>query len=144
MELARGTRKKQRPTTSNRGSGATAAGRPKPVFSKAKVVRRPSINAKLVLDLEYKAYQLRRDLIELTGKIGGAHIGGSFSQQDLLVALYYWYLNIDPTNPKMPGRDIFILSKGHASVGLCTTLADRGFFQKEELLHFNQTGSYFG
>ncbi len=94
--------------------------------------------------LGYKAYLLRRKLIELTGKIGGAHIGGSFSMMEMLVALYYNFLNIDPKNPKMPTRDIFILSKGHVGVGYCIALADRGFFPEEDLNQFNQTGSVFG
>jgi len=96
------------------------------------------------IELEYKAYELRRKLIELTGKIGGAHLGGSFSMMEMLVALHYRYLNIDPKNPKKPDRDIFILSKGHAGVGYCVMLGDRGFFPEEELENFNQTGSPFG
>jgi transketolase len=102
------------------------------------------ITPELISRLEYKAYELRRKLILLTGKIGGAHIGGSFSMMEMVVALYYQYLNIDPNNPKKPDRDIFILSKGHAGVGYCTLLADRGFFPEEELDNFNQTGSHFG
>lgn len=102
------------------------------------------MNRKQIIKLEYKAYELRRKLIELTGKIGGAHIGGSFSMMEMMVALYYDFLNIDPKKPKKPNRDIFILSKGHAGVGYCVLLGDRGFFPEEDLDHFNQTGSHFG
>lgn len=102
------------------------------------------ITPKVVTRLEYKSYELRRKLLLLTGKIGGAHIGGSFSMMEMIVALYYHFLNIDPKNPKKPDRDIFILSKGHAGVGYCVALADRGFFPVEDMDHFNQTGSYFG
>jgi transketolase len=98
----------------------------------------------LIDRLEYKSYELRRKLLELTGKIGGAHIGGSFSMMEMMVALHYHYMNIDPAKPKKEDRDIFILSKGHAGVGYCVLLGDRGFFPEEELEHFNQTGSYFG
>lgn len=101
-------------------------------------------NPKQVTRLEYKAYELRRKLLLLTGKIGGAHLGGSFSMMEMIVALYYHHLKIDPKNPKKTDRDIFILSKGHAGVGYCTVLADRGFFPEEEMDHFNQTGSPFG
>lgn len=98
----------------------------------------------LVHRLEYKSYELRRKLILLTGKIGGAHIGGSFSMMETLVALYYHQMKIDPKNPKKEDRDIFILSKGHAGVGYCVLLGDRGFFPEENLENFNQTGSPFG
>jgi transketolase len=98
----------------------------------------------VLIQLEYKAYELRKKLLQLTGKIGGAHLGGSFSMMEMVVALYYHFLKIDPKNPKKADRDIFILSKGHAGVGYCMALADRGFFPEEELDHFNQTGSYFG
>ncbi len=97
-----------------------------------------------LVELEYKAYELRRKLLLLTGKIGGAHIGGSFSMMEMMVALYHEFMNIDPAKPKMEDRDIFILSKGHAGVGLCVVLGDRGFFPEEELDNFNQTGSVFG
>ena len=107
--------------------------------------KKPSAgSADHILQLEYKAYQLRRKLLLLTGKIGGAHIGGSFSMMEMMVALYYHHLNIDPEQPKKEDRDIFILSKGHAGVGLCTVLADRGFYPEKDLDNFNQTGSRFG
>lgn len=102
------------------------------------------ITSKLVLQLEYKSYLLRRKLILLTGKIGGAHIGGSFSMMEMVVCLYNYFLNVDPKNPKKSDRDLFVLSKGHAGVGYCLILADRGFYPEEELDHFNQTGSKFG
>ena len=63
---------------------------------------------------------------------------------EMMVALYYHFMNIDPEHPKKEDRDIFILSKGHAGVGLCTVLGDRGFFPEEDLDNFNQTGSPFG
>lgn len=107
-------------------------------------MKKKAVSPKLITQLEYKSYELRRKLILLTGKIGGAHIGGSFSMQEMLVALYYHFLNIDPKKPKKPDRDIFILSKGHAGVGYCLMLADRGFFPEEDLDNFNQTGSPFG
>ncbi len=107
-------------------------------------MNKKSVTPDLITRLEYKSYELRRKLIQLTGKIGGAHIGGSFSMMEMVVALYYHYLNIDPKNPKKPDRDVFILSKGHAGVGYCLVLGDRGFFPIEEMETFNQTGSPFG
>lgn len=91
-----------------------------------------------------RAYELRRKLLILTGKIGGAHLGGSLSMMDLLVALYHGFLNVDPERPRDAGRDIFILSKGHGGIGYCQVLADVGFFPERELDQFNQTGSRFG
>jgi transketolase len=103
-----------------------------------------SLSKNTITKLEHKAYELRRKLIQLTGKIGGAHIGGSFSMMEMVVALYYYFLNVDAKSPKKPDRDIFILSKGHAGVGYCMVLGDLGFFPEEDLDHFNQTGSPFG
>ncbi len=107
-------------------------------------MKKEATHPALITRLQYKAYELRRKLIMLAGKIGGAHIGGSFSMMDMLVALYHHQMNIDPKLPKKPDRDIFILSKGHAGVGYCVLLGDMGFFPEEELDHFNQTGSPFG
>ena len=100
--------------------------------------------SELITRLEYKAYELRKKLILLTGKIGGSHLGGSFSMMEMMVALYYSFLRVDPKNPKKADRDIFILSKGHAGVGYCVLLGDRGYFPEEDLANFNQTGSAFG
>ncbi|MBI4056089.1 MAG: transketolase [Elusimicrobia bacterium] len=104
----------------------------------------PSLSHKDVSFLEGRAYDLRRKLLLLTGKIGGAHIGGSFSMMDILVVLYHRFLRVDPQNPRDPERDIFVLSKGHGAVGYCLVLADMGFFPEKDLDQFNQTGSRFG
>jgi transketolase len=64
---------------------------------------------------------------------GAGNLGGSLSAVELLVALYFHALRIDPTNPLEADRDRFILSKGHAAIGLYTVLALRGYFPKEEL-----------
>ncbi|MBI2712327.1 MAG: transketolase [Bdellovibrio sp.] len=106
--------------------------------------KKKPIKAELITRLEYKSYFLRRKLLQLTGKIGGAHIGGSFSMMEMVVCLYHSFLKVDPINPKKADRDIFILSKGHAGVGYCLILADLGFFPEQDLDTFNQTGSKFG
>lgn len=69
------------------------------------------------------------------------HPGGSFSVTDILVALYFNIMNVDPENPKMENRDKLILSKGHACPALYATLAERGYFDPEELLTFRQINS---
>ena len=74
---------------------------------------------------------------------GSGHVGGSLSTVDILTALYFHFMKVDPQNPRWPDRDRFVLSKGHASAALCPTLADRGFFPKELLDTFNQMDSPF-
>lgn len=61
------------------------------------------------------------------------HPGGSLSIVEILTALYFDTMNIDSNNPKMQGRDRFILSKGHSAPGLYAVLAAKGYFPKEEL-----------
>ena len=65
-----------------------------------------------------------------------SHIGSCLSIVHILYVLYFLYLNIDPQHPKDPGRDIFILSKAHASAALYAALAERGFFEKTLLEKF--------
>lgn len=95
-------------------------------------------------ELTEKAYQIRKDIIQVVVWSGGGHVGGALSQVEILVALYYKYLNIDPKKPDWPDRDRVILSKGHGGVGYAPLLADRGYFKKELLEDFNHTGSAFG
>ncbi|WP_244972878.1 transketolase [Fusobacterium necrophorum] len=70
------------------------------------------------------------------------HPGGSLSIVDILTALYYGEMKIDPTKPKMEGRDRFVLSKGHAAPALYAVLAERGYFPKEELMTLRKFGSH--
>lgn len=91
-----------------------------------------------------KARELREEIVKVTYTCGGTHIGGAFSQHDMLVAIYYKYLRFDAKNPALEDRDRFILSKGHGGVGHAVALADVGFFDPELLLSFNKTGSPFG
>jgi len=97
-----------------------------------------------VKELEKAACQLRKDIIDITGWSGGAHIGGALSVIDILVILYYKYLNIDPGNPEMEDRDRVVLSKGHAGVGFAALLARKGYFDFELLKGFNKFKSPFG
>ena len=88
--------------------------------------------------LESYAREVRKDIIIMTSKAGAGHPGGSLSCTDALVALYFDVMNIDPKNDKMPERDRFVLSKGHAAPALYGTLCERGFFGKEEFDSFRQ------
>lgn len=91
-----------------------------------------------------KAREIREKIVHVTEKCGGSHIGGAMSQTDVLVALYYKYMSIDPKNPKKATRDRFILSKGHGGVGHAVILGDLGYFEESLLDDFNKTGSPFG
>ncbi len=90
------------------------------------------------------AKKLRHEIVEITMKAGGAHIGGGLSALDIIVALYFKYLNVDPSDPDNPDRDRFVLSKGHAAIAYTPVLAERGFFDKKLLDDFNKFKSPFG
>jgi transketolase len=94
--------------------------------------------------LTEKAHQLRKDVIQTLVWSGGGHAGGALSQVEILVALYYKYLNINPKKPDWADRDRVVLSKGHGGVGYAPVLADKGYFKKDLLKDFNHTGSPFG
>lgn len=89
-----------------------------------------------ITELENVANKIRIGIIEevYAGKSG--HPGGSLSCADILAVLYFNQMNINPKEPKSPARDRFVLSKGHASPALYSTLAERGYFDKKELLTF--------
>ena len=91
--------------------------------------------------LAEKARKIRIDLLQEVyyGKSG--HIGSSLSCADILAVLYFNEMNIDPQNPKAESRDRFVLSKGHASEALYATLAERGYFPKEDLITFRHIDS---
>ena len=91
-----------------------------------------------------KAQQLRLDIIDTMVWAGGAHVGGSMSLADILVLLYWKYLNIDPERPDWPERDRLIVSKGHVVAGIAPALSLRGYFPKKLLETFNHFGSDFG
>jgi len=97
-----------------------------------------------VLDYEglrEKAKDIRIDIIRAVYSAGSGHPGGSLSAADILAVLYFDEMKIDPKNPKMPGRDKFVLSKGHASPGIYAALAERGFFNRDDLVTFRKMGS---
>jgi transketolase len=97
-----------------------------------------------ISQLQLHAKQLRKDILDITFWAGGSHIGGALSMVEIMILLYYKYLNIDPKYPEMPDRDRFILSKGHAGVGFAPLLARKGYFDFEQLKDFNKFNSPFG
>jgi len=91
--------------------------------------------------LEQKARMIRQNIIEMLHASGSGHPGGSLSATDILTVLYFNEMNVDSNNPKMENRDRFVLSKGHAAPVLYATLAEKGYFPKEELLKLRKIDS---
>lgn len=85
--------------------------------------------------------RIRSHIADMCAGPEGGHLGGALSCADVLAALYFSVLNVDPQRPDHPDRDRFLLSKGHAAIGLYATLAERGFFPVEELAEYGRPGS---
>ena len=83
--------------------------------------------------LEYHAAKSRRKVVRMLAAGKGGHLGGAMSCLDLLVALYFHTMNIDPRNPGLPERDRFILSAGHKCMAQYAVLCERGFFEESVL-----------
>lgn len=92
----------------------------------------------LIKELGRKANELRLSSLEMIHRRGAGHPGGSLSSADIIAALFFHHLKIDPKNPRREERDRFILSKGHASALLYSALARRGFFPVENLKEWGQ------
>jgi len=99
-------------------------------------MQRPDIK-----QLKRKAVGVRKDIIKMLHAAGSGHPGGSLSLVEILVSLYNYNLKHDPKNPGMRERDKVLLSKGHGCPALYAILADRGYFEKEELLTLRKLGS---
>ncbi len=84
-------------------------------------------------ELERMAARIRCDIIEMIHLAGSGHPGGSLSAADLVTALYFRQMRLDPQNPRWPARDRFILSKGHACPVWYAALMERGFFDRAHL-----------
>jgi transketolase len=87
------------------------------------------------------ARQIRLDIVEMLYRAASGHVGGSLSATDLLVALFFSHMHLEPGNACYPDRDFFVLSKGHAAPVLYAVLARLGFFPREELFTLRQFGS---
>ncbi|NOX67401.1 MAG: transketolase [Chlorobi bacterium] len=95
----------------------------------------------LIKELEEKAHDMRKKIITSCYYAGSGHPGSSLSTCEILSVLYHHVLNIDPKNPSDPDRDRFVLSKGHAAPALYSVLAQKGYFDEEELLTLRKTSS---
>jgi transketolase len=96
----------------------------------------------LIRTLEEHADQLRRDILAMLTDAGSGHPGGSLSSAEIVAALFFYKLRFDPRNPRWPGRDRFVLSKGHAAPVLYAALARTGYFPVEDLSQLRKLGSH--
>jgi transketolase len=99
------------------------------------------VSQKGLSTLQETARRVRRHIVQMIGKAGSGHPGGSLSAVEVLVALYFQVMIHRPQEPCWPDRDRFILSKGHAAPALYTVLAEAGYFPTEELYTLRQLGS---
>jgi len=95
----------------------------------------------LIRDLSGKAQQFRIETLRMVYAGQTGHIGGAFSAAEILAALFFHHLRIDPDRPHWPERDRLLFSKGHACAALYSAMAYRGFFPVEELMTFRKLDS---
>lgn len=93
-----------------------------------------------VIELKRMANTIRQDIVNMLAESKSGHPGGSLSAADILACLFFREMRIQPERPDWPERDRFVLCKGHAAPVLYATLAERGYFPKEELLGLRKIG----
>ena len=98
-------------------------------------------SAELVKDLTQRAQELRIEALKMVYNAQSGHLGGSFSAAEIIAAMYFHHLRIDPQHPDWPDRDRLVISKGHCAPVSYAAMAAVGFFPKEWLKTFRQTGS---
>ncbi len=94
-----------------------------------------------ITQIEQKANNIRCDIVKMLERAGSGHSAGPLGLADLLATLYFGIMNIDPKQPEMPDRDLFFLSNGHCVPVQYATMAEAGFFPKDELMTLRQWGS---
>lgn len=92
--------------------------------------------------LKQKAFELRKEILETLNLAGSGHPGGSLSAVEIMISLYFYKMQHRPTDPKWQDRDRLIVSKGHVTPVVYVTLANAGYFPKEELKRFRKMGSF--
>jgi transketolase len=94
-------------------------------------------------ELRAHAVSIRKRIVDMCASPEGGHLGGSMSLVEILTALYFAVLRVDPRDPRQPDRDILVLSKGHGAIGLYAALAERGYFPAADLAAYGRPGSRF-
>ncbi len=87
-----------------------------------------TLTAEQVREVKARAKEIRVDIIKSITEAKSGHPGGSLSLADVMALLYFVEMKVDPSNPKDPMRDRFVLSKGHGAPVLYATLAAKGYF----------------
>lgn len=103
--------------------------------------RMPKLSQQGIERLQALARKVRCHIVHIISTAGVGHPGGSLSQTDILVALYFHVMRLDPQRPDWEDRDRFVLSKGHGAAGLYATLAERGYFSPDLLKTFGRIDS---
>jgi transketolase len=98
---------------------------------------------KNVAELQAIAKRVRREIVQMIGAAGSGHPGGSLSAVEILTTLYFDVMRHDPSNPKWPDRDRFILSKGHACPVLYCLMAETGYTPIDQLNTLRKLGSIY-
>lgn len=98
-------------------------------------------NKLTISQIQQKANDIREDIIKMLEAAGSGHSAGPLGLADIFAALYFSILNIDPKNPEWPERDIFFLSNGHCVPVQYASMAEAGFFDKQELSTLRKYGS---
>jgi len=99
------------------------------------------MDGKKLKKLENIAATIRHDIIDSLCEAGSGHIGGSLDLADIFTVLYFHTMKHNPNNPQMTDRDKLILSIGHTAPVLYATLANAGYFPKEELMTLRKIGT---
>lgn len=95
----------------------------------------------MIRDLSARAQAFRMQVLKMVYEAQTGHLGGAFSAAEILTALYFHHMRLDPAQPLWPERDRLLFSKGHACAMLYTAMAHRGFFPVEELATFRRLDS---
>ncbi len=93
------------------------------------------------LDLKQKALQIRKNVLRLIKAGKSGHVGGALSSADIIAALYFKLMRVDPKNPSWRERDRFVLSAGHKCLALYAALAESGYFDVSVLDTYGDLGS---
>src|SRR3989344_5696211 len=94
-----------------------------------------------VAQVEQKAAHIREDIIRMLENAGSGHSAGPLGMADMLAALYFHIMRLDPKNPEWEDRDVFFLSNGHTVPVQYAAMAEAGYFEKDELMTLRKLGS---
>lgn len=97
------------------------------------MITEDKLTASQIQELKHRATTVRRHILAMVTAAQSGHPGGSLSAADIVTTLYFALMRVDPARPDDPGRDRFVLCKGHAAPVLYAALAERGFFPVTEL-----------